>query len=126
MFRDQTILHGEGRVGNCTQACLASILAMPLEAVPHFALLGVHHYMSLMLLWLQSVGYEAGMDKDDFDSEGLKPMQLHLIGGIGPRGVAHAVVGATDTGEMVHDPHPSRGGLVSITSRLYLFPKQRK
>lgn len=38
---DQTILHDPqtGAIGNCMQAAIASLLDLPLDAVPHFAAL---------------------------------------------------------------------------------------
>lgn len=40
------------------------------------------------------------------------PKGFAIAGGTSPRGVPHAVV--TLDGELWHDPHPSRAGLVSI------------
>lgn len=51
----------------------------------------------------------------------LVPKGYALLGGNGPRGHAHYVVGFD--GEMVFDPHPSRAGLVgSPTDYLVLVP----
>lgn len=120
MMHDQTILTAEGQVGNCFQAALATVLRMPtIDAVPHFVLLGMHHWMSCCIAWLNANGYEVSTIKDA--CEGMEMLPLCIIRGISPRGIGHAVVGDAETGEMIHDPHPSRAGLTEINSRFYLF-----
>jgi hypothetical protein len=42
----------------------------------------------------------------------------HMMSGMGNRGLRHAVVARR--GEMIHDPHPSRAGLLDV-DRIYLF-----
>ena len=123
-YKDQLILHGPDKIGDCFRACLATIIGKQVLAVPHFALLGHDHFMSTAIGWLSLHGYEVDTDPDGYDSEGLKPLPLHVMRGLGGRGVRHAVVGDTATGKMVHDPHPSREGLLVLESRLYLFPRR--
>jgi hypothetical protein len=77
------------------------------------------HALSCCVAWLNAEGYETDTRSNDMD--GLTPLPLCIIRGTSPRGIGHAVVGDTATGEMVHDPHPSREGLVEINSRLYIF-----
>jgi hypothetical protein len=97
--------------GNCVQASIASVLELPLSAVPHCA----HMTHSIFKTFLKQHGL--GWIKTPVDDvhEGY-----HLIAGIGPRTqfgvdgvtafpVNHCVVGFN--GEIVHDPHPSRAGL---------------
>lgn len=122
-FQDQLILSMNGQVGDCFRACLATVIGTTSPRVPHFALLGVEHFIETAMAWLEYRGYETSIQKDDFQPEGLVAMPLHIIRGQGPRGLSHAVVGDTKTGNMVHDPHPSRAGLVEIHSRFYLFKK---
>jgi hypothetical protein len=122
-YPDQTIMAGGDVPGNCFQAALAGVLGVSLAGVPHFTLLGVHHWMRACLAWLD---IEHGLTVATFVDESLgKPRRLHIINGKSPRGVDHAVIGDTITGEMVHDPHPSRAGLVSIENRLYFHQKAR-
>jgi len=116
-----TVMAGDGRVGDCFRACVATIIGRTTEWVPHFGLLGDLHAMETAIAWLNYQGYEVGMHADDFPE--LKLMPLHIMRGFSSRGIYHGVVGDTSTGEMVHDPHPSRAGIKSAESRLYLFEK---
>lgn len=105
-----------GERGNCVQACVASLLELPLEAVPHFLLdengeLDEHRAWKRMDTWLAGRGLERkmfylwpGWEKC------MRAQGFHLIGGDGPRSRGHLVVGCSGT--MIHDPHPSRAGLV--------------
>ncbi|MDB5885835.1 MAG: ArV1 [Polaromonas sp.] len=120
---DQTILHAEGECGNCLQASLASILDWPLEAVPHFALLGENHWWDCLLAWLDAQGFWLDYRADSFAGTGGAVLPRCLLSGPSPRGFSHAVVGDSATGQMLHDPHPSRAGLVSVAYRAYLFRK---
>lgn len=123
-YVDQEFLHDEaaGIKGDCFRACLATILGLPIKAVPHFATLDyapdVFVAMNCAIAWLNSRGYEMWMGLDD----GENPLPLCIINGTSPRGIRHSVVGDTESGEMLHDPHPSRAGLQFISNRLYLFP----
>lgn len=119
-FQDQTVLSGEGRVGDCFRACLASVLGRKSEAVPHFALLGDVHAMQTAIAWLQYKGYGLSREKDDYD---WPILQLCIGRGYSSRGIAHAVVCDTATGKMLHDPHPSREGVKTITGYYYIFQK---
>ena len=122
---DQTV---EGVGGNCYQACLASVLDLPLDAVPHFVAIEGPTDPSSGALWF----FEArlwlretfGLDLYSYDtadeptprgvfaSADLAPCQQAAIGcGKSPRGdFLHAVVVDLD-GVMVHDPHWSRSGI---------------
>lgn len=126
-FPDQDILAGEGRIGNCMQAALAGVLGTSLHAVPHFALLGQVHWMPCLMAWLEvEHRMHASIQKDDYDEDGLRPLGLCIARGFSPRGIFHACVADTETGELLHDPHPSKAGLVAVDSYFYLFPKDRK
>lgn len=100
---DQTILHNDpyGRIGNCLQACVASITEQPLDQVPHFA--ESDTWELDMLEWLTLHGYQVT----------IRPYIRHspagIAWGLSPRGVTHAVV--VEDGEVAFDPHPSRAGL---------------
>lgn len=122
-YIDQTIFHSENMLGNCFQACLATILGKNLESVPHFVVLGATHWMACAVAWLDC---EHGLiinTSQDTDLGEVLPM--HLINGMSPRGVRHSVVADTLTGEMVHDPHPSREGITFINSRFFFHRIKR-
>lgn len=122
-FNDQEFMHNEQSTGDCFRACLATILELPMREVPHFALLDfspeVRVSMQCAQAWLEARGFELWMGPDDGDN----PLPLCIVNGLSPRGIRHAVVGDTATGEILHDPHPSRAGLATIENRLYLFKK---
>lgn len=115
---DQTILHepSEGRYGNCMQAMVASVLEFPIEEVPHF----LHDNTQDGALFNRRVNeflrpfnlaYLAFPEcSDAMHAFGIRGL-VHEVSGITQRGTEHACV-ALD-GEITHDQHPSRDGLVS-------------
>lgn len=124
---DQLYIHGESDVvGDCFRASIASILELPCDAVPHFEHLcpdaETGEDANIMLnLWLEQFGLrffeiEAwDIAIGDFLRKWLVPCGYHTISGPSPRAASgenywHACVGYA--GEVVHDPHPSRAGLV--------------
>jgi hypothetical protein len=107
----QTIFSDEkkGTVGNCLQTCVASLLDLPIESVPHFS-----WYMSdwfrKLYMFLEEKGYSVKMlsvkTNPDWRSE-FKGLDGYIImGGGSPRGVwnGHAVI--YKDGEPFFDPHP--------------------
>lgn len=84
--------------GDCVRACVASILELPADRVPHFGLFGWNwmHALASFCSVALVVPYEA---------EGF-----WIATGISPRGIGHACVYSGHS--LAHDPHPSRGGLV--------------
>jgi len=98
----------KGTYGNCTQACLATILQLPMEEVPHFLALAEgnsERYWELIIEFLakHNIGYVYNSKLPsvlgDIDT-------YHLIGGPSPRGngLLHHIVGKN--GEPFFDPHP--------------------
>lgn len=122
---DQTILHAEGECGNCLQATVAGILGWPLESVPHFALLGEVHWWDCLQSWLDSQGFWIDYKPGSYANEGGELLPRCWLSGQSPRGFSHAVVGDSATGAMLHDPHPSRAGLVQTDYTIYFFRKPR-
>lgn len=109
--------------GNCTAACVASILEIPLDSIPcgyvgdgsgwnesgdWFAKL--NEILGRFGVGLCGVAIHPGCNLE------IPPGIFVLLGGMGPRGFQHCCVGAVVDGmlKVVHDPHPSRAGLVSI------------
>ena len=99
---DQTLY---GMRGNCFSACVASILELPIEAVPSFANDDRTRWAQLTQ-WLTDRGLAARAIESGAPAPGFT-----IVGGPSPRIVnqRHACV-ALD-GVVVHDPHPSRDGL---------------
>jgi len=115
---DQQFLNDpeNGTVGDCFRACIASVLEVPIEAVPHFAILGSR--------W-QSVlsGYLGGLSRDVEWAQGDPPHGVWAIATVqSPRNadVKHSVI--YRDGVMVHDPHPSRAGGGPVSGYFYLVP----
>ena len=126
--------------GNCYAACIASILEVPITEVPNvevFFHLDNGYWNEVMLTFLQSKGWELcsddmlkrfhgndpklyirGFDFKGTDENGWIPEyyeykdKYYLVSGKSPRGVHHICI--YKNGELVHDPHPSRDGLVSL------------
>lgn len=101
-------LDGDERVaGDCWRACIASILDLPAEQVPHFVQEHGGFFHTETVRWLAARGLKGAFTYD------VRPEHGHVVAmGRSPRGDwSHAVVAlVTAPGEwdMVHDPHPSR------------------
>ena len=96
-------------------ACLASIFELPIKEVPTFAM--KKYYWDHVQAWLRERGYYVftlNTGTDGYDQEQLSGVieGYHTMAGPGPRGCRHVVVGKS--GKVVHDPHPSRAGLLEI------------
>lgn len=109
-----------GPNGTCFQACLASILEIPVWEVPDFStdddlfLQQVQEFLATKGLYYVQVPPDEPTVVAAF-KQSLGPAYC-TIEGTSPRGGQHAVVG--DRGVMVWDPHPKSDGtgqgLVSV------------
>lgn len=102
--------------GDCLRACVASLLDLDLDAVPHFVQYVEHPAgTDSHLWWWALVGFcSAHGWKIRYAPEPEPaPGGWALADGMSPRGHMHVVV-ACD-GIVVHDPHPSGAGLVSVS-----------
>lgn len=116
---DQTILHepDKGRYGNCMQAMVASILEIPIDEVQHFLHDGTQDGVEFnrrvndFLRPFNLCYLQFPKCQDSLDAFGIRGL-VHEVSGPSRRGVEHACV-AVD-GTLVHDPHPSKAGLVSV------------
>ncbi len=114
----QTIFGGGegGKVpGNCSQAAMASVLDLPLDAVPHF-LIFRSMWEHAMRMWLT----ERGLVSRFYVAEWLREDQekldnilggAYIIGsGKGARGYQHATVWQKKDNWFIpiHDPHPDK------------------
>ena len=117
--------------GSCVRAAYATILGVPLEAIPPLdpdtAMRNGQRQGDREREWLASTGFDLIEIKTDPDDE-LAPEVLdcipedmeHLMSGISPRGYGHRCVGIG--GKLVWDPHPSREGLLTVYSIGMLVP----
>jgi len=129
---DQTIFFDDPqRPGNCVAACVATLLGLPLDRVPHFIEFGIaygdaedsesvstgNNWWSMMLGFL--AGHDLWVVELDLvtDAEVDEPV---LVAGMSPRGVVHQVL--YRSGRLWHDPHPSRAGILDIREVLAVRP----
>jgi hypothetical protein len=105
-----------GTEGNCFQACIASIMEMPLDEVPDFVNKN-DAWRQAFEIWLQKYGLslcviEVGNVDGVRSVMGLPPTGWCIILGPTDRGF-HAVVGWCCESVVYErfDPHPSRNGL---------------
>lgn len=108
-------LNAQGVYGNCMQASLASLLGMPLDAVPNLLTFG--DWFGAFELWLSGIGLT--VRAEDYVDEPSAPC---LILGRSSRGVGHIIARFSPDDEW--DPHPSREGLVSRDRVYYFDPRQ--
>lgn len=109
--------------GNCLAACLASLLEMPISEVPNIeTLYGIdnNYYWEVLWRWLGHIGYEISTDErfrcfhgDESKSEFKEQLKdkYYLVSGKSQRGFQHICI--YKNGELVHDPHPSKEGIVT-------------
>lgn len=130
----QTKLHGNGVKGNCLAAALASLLDLPIEAVPAFEDMPQSgecdwnqyddfDWWRAVWTWLYLMGYDVEIHTEpDWDQWPA----VVKVGGGSPRfpDCSHAVLWSRDG--LVHDPHPDGTGIVGdpfdywvITPRKY-------
>jgi len=115
---DQEFMHDDekGIQGDCFRACIASVLELPIAAVPHFALLG-----SRWMIVLHT--YLSGLSREIEWEDGVPPDGIWAIATVkSPRGadLMHSVIWRD--GKIVHDPHPSRAGGEGPLGYYYIVP----
>lgn len=121
---DQT--HPKG----CFQACVASILEMPIESVPDFCgdgWKGKDWWLQFQE-WLKQRGMYALKFSTPTTPIKFSPTPnglLVILSGYSKRGVLHTVVGEWGHGmfNVIHDPHESREGIITTTQILFFMKK---
>ena len=113
-----------GIVGNCWQACVASLLDMNLESVPHFCdypSWPENYHKWLYAKDLVSIDFVCNNDYQ------LCHLGYHIISGTSPRdrSILHGVIGLN--GEICFDPHPENTGLLEPEKWTYtvIFPVRK-
>lgn len=103
-----------GQFGNCMQACIASLLNLPMSVVPHFHVDGC----DAPTFWERVETFVTRQGFVLMYGHAYDCMVIHS----GPtlRGTKHCVIGLGD--KVVHDPHESNLGLKEITHTFYLVP----
>lgn len=127
----------KNKMGNCWQTCIACVLDMELEEVPHFAAMGVHWWDKFQT-WLSNYNYFAIEILCDSDNTPMYPVPADItciLSGKSPRGEwNHAVVGITkdlkekgkertNRFEFLHDPHPDNTFIEDLQGITFLVKK---
>jgi len=108
---DQRII---GEMGDCFTCCLASLFELSYEEVPYFIGMG-NHWHGEFFKFIFEHGYEyKGLATSERIASGISVGVdgYFLVSGESPRGFStgHAVVYKGT--ELVHDPHPSKAGIL--------------
>lgn len=120
-----------GTHGDCCRACVATILQIDPATLPHPIKDGgwntaFHKALREMGYALRTVDYDRRLSPDamirDVNWGGYEVPRIVMAAGMSPRGVRHAVVYDRFAERVVHDPHPSRAGLVEIEAFDYIAP----
>jgi len=109
------------RPGNCWQACVASLLDLPLDQVPHFIEVSPRTWERHTRRFVfEHTGLDLGCFLPEFPL--TEPGQYVIGSGPSPRGdFLHAVILDGATGALAHDPHPSRAGLAGPPIEVHRF-----
>jgi hypothetical protein len=109
----------DGIPGDCLRACVASLLDVPYDTVPHFHLYA--SWWETLRRWTRE--HHGGDFAPLTPVDGtVRPMLAELVGdelligtGPSPRGAdrRHAVLVDVDLA-LVHDPHPSDAGVLTV------------
>lgn len=117
----EATVNGGRAAGDCLRACVASLLDLDADDVPHFVQYINHPEGTDSHLWYWALigfcdayGWRVGYSPD-------QPEGWALADGKSPRGHQHVVV--VYDGELVHDPHPKGEGLVE-TSGWFTFERK--
>lgn len=121
MYHDQRILgdpaRGDGHdangvPGDCWKACIASLLGVEnYDSVPHFALYG-DAWWPETYRW---VLINHGLSLTYWGEDVVPPHPGIYIGsGPSPRGDFYHAVIVDEKGNLIHDPHPSRAGVIRV------------
>lgn len=126
---DQTVFGVPG--GNCWAACIGSILERSLDDLA--GLVAAHQRAAIE--WVKGGSFAWGplleelhkfdvtlgwIDMNNPELPRRPPAEWSIANGPGPREMPHSCVAYR--GHVVHDPHPSREGLLGISSYDILIP----
>lgn len=112
---DQTTFGDPG--GDCFSACVASLMHLTIDQVPYF--MGDTDWYARFEKWLAAYAlYPLCLVSFQYDE---RFHGFYIMGGKSPRGnFQHSVI--AKRGMIVHDPHPSRAGLISVQRATLLVP----
>ena len=111
------------RAGNCLSACVASILDIPTDAVPDFIDKDdryEHTWLMRLNAWLAREGLCVWHYSITDLSECADFCDYYIAWGNSVKYNLHAVVAKRNC--IVHDPHPSRTGLRTVSGAIVITP----
>lgn len=118
--QDQTVF-GDGsdgaEPGDCFRACVASLLDVSVADVPNFV--ASERWWDALVDFLEPRRVFPIILRPTEGNLYIPDGVHYIASGQSPRGFRHAVV--FRDGAMVHDPHPSKAGLVSKPDIIYVF-----
>ena len=106
-------------LGNCTEACVASLLGLTIDEVPRFWDDSAEDPVQAFWLNFHDFFRKLGWEVTDF-WEGFQPEGIVMWSGPSQRGCDHMVL--AQNGVLIHDPHPSRQGLLEVKQIYALNP----
>jgi hypothetical protein len=103
-----------GQRGNCMQASVASLLDLPIDAVPDFVV--IRSWWLALDELVRPRGLTPVEHRPAVPITTAGDGMLALLSGTSPRGYRHMVVGRLGLSgwEVAHDPHPEGGGIDPI------------
>lgn len=124
-FVDMRQFTEDGAIGDCWRACVATLAYRTSDDVPHFVEQYEGDWLYETNTWLrEQLGKELVCTQPEFPITWADTRWLPMIAvGRSERGHGHAVLIDGNSGGMIHDPHPSRAGLVSIEAVFVLQGK---
>ncbi len=110
---DQEFFYDKGEIGDCVRAITASILELDRKDVPHFVKLkpGSDWYEDWQKFMINH-GITPIMISGPWKDNPPIPIRYYLASGPANRDCKHIVI--MYNGKVIHDPHPSRDGLLEI------------
>jgi hypothetical protein len=131
VMQEHLILDDDSQRGDCVRAVIASLLDLPLDAVPHFVQIdadGGPNWWQHITSWLHARGLAL------YAVDPTNPLfvpragEHYLVSGPSPRGylgpgvcqALHAVIYRDE--QLAHDPYPDGGGVVDIHERWAVRP----
>lgn len=136
---DQIIHNPPEQIGTCFRACIASVLEIDVDDIPHLEKMMYYkkagYWKGKFYKWAYDLGYGVCEWElnfihsfDDYpDAIAIPSDEILIASGRSPRhdSANHSVV--WKDGEILHDPHPSRDGLASDPFIFtYIFPLSQK
>ena len=104
----------QGIIGDCYRACICSLLEISDEDVENFVENPNYPMNVVEFLRIKGLRLCHGI-------ESPVHTEFYIVCGVSPRDVRHSVI--YSKGKLVHDPHPSGGGVIPD---LYLWLEIRK